>query len=533
MKKLPLGIQNFNEMITGDYVYVDKTRDIYNLIRGAKYYFLSRPRGFGKSLLLDTIGEVFQGNRELFKGLWIDDSDYDFVKHPVIRLDMSNIPNKTPNILERSLFEELNACIQREKMNVSGTESAVLFKRLIENLRQKYNQRVVVLIDEYDKPILDHIDDRETAEANNKVMRGFYGILKSMDPYLRFSFFTGVSKFTKTSLFSELNNLKDITLDEDYANICGFPIDSLDFYFGEHIKDLETHKRFKDNHNVRERILAWFDGYSWDGETKLLNPFSLLSFLDQKKFSAFWYASGTPRFLLDYIKKQPESFSSLKNAEITENMLDAVNLDNIMVSSMLFQTGYLTVKEIPPTQYAPVYLVDIPNFEVKDAFNHHALSSLTERDDEYTGRAKLAIDRALRTGDLQQMLTILRGLFASIPYELHVDAEAYYHSIFYAVMTVLGFDIDAEASVSTGRVDAVLDLDDKVYIIEFKFERCPVDASEEDRQKHFDQALSKAMDQIKDRGYHKKYAGSGKTIYLAAFAFLGRDDIEMRYEQVT
>ena len=527
MKKLPLGIQNFKEVVTENYIYVDKTEYIYNLINGAKYYFLSRPRRFGKSLLLDTIGEVFLGNKELFKGLWIYDSDYAFECHPVIRLDMSNIPNDNPEILKNCLLEELNNKAGKEKIEIYGDEPPVLFKRLIEGLHEKYKNRIVVLIDEYDKPILDHINDIETAEDNRKIIRGFYGILKSMDPYLRFTFFTGVTKFTKTSMFSELNNLTDLTLAEDYADICGIPVESLDHYFHEHIASLKTHKRFKDCVSIQDEILAWYDGYSWDGETRLLNPFSLLSFFGSKKLSGYWYASGSPRFLLDLIKKKPESYVALKDARISEDMLDSVEIDKITIEPLLFQTGYLTVHEVKHTPGDLLYLLKIPNKEVSRAFNLHVLTSLTESDDVQTGRVRLDIDEALQAGDLQKMLGMLRRLFSSIPYELHVDREAYYHSIFYAAMTVLGFDISAEVSMSRGRVDAVLELDDKVYIIEFKYERCPPDADPETKQKLFEKALKEGMDQIKDRGYSKKYFGSGKTVYQAAFAFLGRDDIEM------
>ena len=530
MKKLPIGIQNFREIIEGDYVYIDKTRYIYMLVNSAKYYFLSRTRRFGKSLLLDTIGEVFCGDKELFSGLWIYDSDYAFEKYPTIRLDISRIASESCDILKHSILSYLKLCYEAEGFEHGDDIASDAFAKLIMLLYQKYNQKVVVLIDEYDKPILDHMDDIKTAEANRKVLRGFYGILKSMDPYLRFTFFTGISKFTKTSFFSELNNLKDITLSEDYAGICGIPIESLDHYFGEHIESLKAHKRFQNFGSVQERILAWYDGYSWDGETKLLNPFSLLNFFDQKRFSGFWYATGTPKFLLASIKKDPESFTNLKNAEITEYMLDSVDIDKIMIGSLLFQTGYLTIKEIPPTPYAPVYLLGIPNFEVRDAFNHHVLSALTEKDDEYAGRAKMEIGRLLQAGDLRRMLDVLRGLFASIPYNLHIDQEAYYHSIFYAMMTLLGFDMDVEVSTSKGRIDAVLELDDKVYVMEFKFERCPPKANAEKKKKLFDKILDEAMAQIKDRGYHKKYIGSGKTIYQAAFAFLGRDEIEMKTE---
>ena len=236
MKKLPIGIQNFREIVEGGYVYVDKTPYIYELLHSASYYFLSRPRRFGKSLLLDTIAEAFSGDRELFKGLWIYDSDYDFPKHPVIRLDMSNMANKTPDILEESILSKINLIYDTEGFERRDTIVSDAFMRLIILLNQKYDQRVVVLIDEYDKPILDRIADIEMAKKNREVLKGFYGILKSMDPHLRFTMITGVSKFSKTSVFSQLNNLTDLTLDRAYAGICGIPVESLDAHFGEHIE---------------------------------------------------------------------------------------------------------------------------------------------------------------------------------------------------------------------------------------------------------------------------------------------------------
>ena len=415
MKKLPIGIQNFNEIITGDYVYADKTQYVYDLIAGAKYCFLSRPRRFGKSLLLDTVAEAFKGNKELFKGLWIYDSGYDFEAHPVIRIDMSNIPNKTPDTLERSLLDELDDRIRKEGLGIGGAEPGVVFKRLIESLHEKYGQRVVVLIDEYDKPILDHISNADVAEANRRVIRDFYGILKSMDPHLRFTFLTGVSKFAKTSVFSELNNLKDITMTEKYASICGIAIEDLEKYFGEHIDSLKTLKRFQALQSIKDEILAWYDGYSWDGESRVINPFSLLSFFGQERFGSFWYASGTPKFLVELIKKKPESYLALKNLKITEKVLDSVDIQKMEVEPLLFQTGYLTVKEMIETGGSPLYLLEIPNFEVRDAFSLQVLSALTESGDAAAERAQHEIRDALESGDLQRMLDMLRRLFASIP----------------------------------------------------------------------------------------------------------------------
>ena len=530
MKKLPLGLQNLQEIIKGDYIYVDKTRYIYNLINNAKYYFLSRPRRFGKSLLLDTIGEVFSGEKELFKGLFIYDSDYNFEQHPVLRLDMSNIANKTSDTLERSLKETLLMRVDEEGLEITDDIPSDIFKKLIIALYKKYGQRVVILIDEYDKPILDHLSNEAIAEENRTVLRGFYGILKSMDPFLRFTFITGVSRFTKTSIFSELNNLFDITLTIEYSNICGITIEDFDKYFKEHIENIATLEEFSIYSNVRDEILRWYDGYSWDGRTRVINPFSLLSLFMQKRFSGFWYASGTPKFLMDLIKKRPGGYTGIKNSKMGEWALNTFDIQKIEVEPLLFQTGYLTIVKVLPAVGSPFYLLDIPNFEVGEAFNLHILAEFTESGATYAETAYRAINESLKTGDLQGMLKTMKGLFASIPYQIHISQEAYYHSIFYAIMNLLGFEPDAEVSVSGGRIDAVLELEDRVYIIELKYKDCEREAAPETKQKIFENALDEAMEQIKDRGYDKKYAVSGKTIYQVALAFLGRDDIEMRVE---
>ena len=527
MKKLPLGLQNFRKVIDGDYIYVDKTRYIYDLINNASYYFLSRPRRFGKSLLIDTIAEAFSGDKELFKGLWIYDSDYSFEKHPVLRLDMSNISNNTPETLERSLVYELRRRVNEEGFTLDSDLPSDLFKHLIEELYAKYGERVVVLIDEYDKPILDHLTDLERAEANRSVIKGFYGILKSMDPYLRFVFITGVSKFTKTSVFSELNNLLDITLTKKYANICGIETGDLGKYFGEHIDYLSSLEEFKRFVYLHDEILAWYDGYSWDGLTRVINPFSLLSFFSQERFAGFWYASGTPVFLIDLIKKRPESFLTFNNLEVLEDVFDTFTIQNMQIEPLLFQTGYLTVREKSFRGALESYHLKLPNLEVADALNRNIIAEFTGKGDTVAQNAYWRINDALEAEDFQSILESLKGLFSSIPYQLHVDAEAYYHSIFYAVMSVLGFDIDAEVSTSMGRIDAVLELPDKVYVIEFKYEHCEPDAAAEAKTSLFRKALDEGMRQIESRGYADKFAGSGKKIIKAAFAFLGRDNIEM------
>ena len=527
MKKLPLGIQNFREIVEENHVYVDKTYFIHHLISNGKCYFLSRPRRFGKSLLLDTIAEVFMGNRELFKGLWIYETEYDFTSHPVVKLDMSNISTTTPEVFGKSLSARLLDLMEEEDIRISDETPSGLLNNLVRGLHKKYGKKVVVLIDEYDKPILDHLTKPETAEANREIIRDFYGILKSLDSSLKFTFFTGVSKFTKTSVFSSLNNLTDITMIEKYVNICGIPVAELERHFGERMKILAEHKNFKNRHDIRELILEWYDGYSWDGESKVLNPFGLLSFFQSEQLKSFWYVSGSPKFLIDLIKSRPESVPKLQNLTISEREMDAIDIRSMEVKSLLFQTGYLTVAKTVYPDVWPEYRLEIPNLEVRDAFFRSLTAEFTESGHIDTGEAYRQIKKALGTGDLQSILNVLKSLFSSIPYQLHVDAEAYYHSIFFAVMSVLGFAIDAEVSVSKGRIDAVLELSDKVYVFEFKYEKCPPDADHELKRRVFDNALERGMRQINSRGYANRYSGCSKTVYLAVFAFLGRDDVEM------
>ncbi|MCL1914136.1 MAG: ATP-binding protein [Eubacteriaceae bacterium] len=531
MKKLPLGNQSFRKIIEGGYVYVDKTKYIYKLVNEASYYFLSRPRRFGKSLLLDTISEVFNGDKELFEDLWIHDSGYTFPKYPVIRLDMSNVSTESSEDLKKSLLTSLSIISENEALPIVDEVPSDVFKRLIITLHKKYGQKVVVLVDEYDKPILDHILDEEAAEANRKVLRGFFGILKSMDPYLRFSMFTGVSKFAKTSIFSELNNLSDITLHEEYAGICGFGIDELDEYFGDHIENAPIAGLEEKGANLRSEILKWYDGYSWDGKTRLVNPFSLLSFFDQKRFSSFWYASGSPKFLMDLIKENPGPYSELEDMRILDFSLDTINLGNISLEPLLLQSGYLTIGSVEYDEhFDAIYTLRMPNYEVGRAFHLQVLSGLSNSGDLKASQFRIGMVNALGNGDLGAVLALMKSIFASIPYHIHVALEAYYHSVFYAALNVLGFDIQAEVATSRGRVDAILELGEKVYIFEFKYEDCPAGASEEEKTKAYTPSLDKAMDQIKAKGYYEKFIGRGKEIYLAAFAFLGRDSIYMKAE---
>ncbi len=531
MQKLPLGIQSFQKIIDNDYLYVDKTEYIYHLIQDASYYFLSRPRRFGKSLLLDTIQSVFSEDKAFFKNLWIYNSNFKFERHPVIRLDMSNISNKTSIELEISLLSEINEKLLNEGFQTKDQIPSDALKTLIKSLYQKYQTTVVILIDEYDKPILDHLTNLELAEENRMILKGFYGILKSMDQYLKFMMITGVSKFTKSSVFSELNSLLDITLNEKFANICGITHLEFSKYFGDYINELSNQKNFSRYLNLHDEILKWYNGYSWDGKNLVLNPFSLLSFFIQKKFSGFWFTSGTPKFLIDLIKDKPESFLNMQNLEIGEWVLESSDIQNIQIEPLLFQTGYLTIKNVFYEEDDIIYSLTVPNYEVKQALNMHILSEFTGTGDVATQNFYREIKKSFSKGNLDNIPIILRSLFSSIPYQLHINKEAYYHSIFYAIMHLLGFNINSEISTSKGRIDGVLELANKIYIMELKFYDFEEKLENSEKEAVFHKLLNQGMNQIKRIEYDKPYRSMGKQIYLVALAFLGRDDIEIMVEK--
>jgi len=532
MKKLPLGIQTFRKIIEGGYVYADKTHFIFKLTQSVSYYFLARPRRFGKSLLLDTIAEVFGGDKELFNGLWIYNSGYDFKRHPVIRIDLSGMDTKTPEVLEQSINSHLDMYATSEGFVYNACLPSDKLKELIWKLHQKYAERVVVLVDEYDKPILDHITDIKTAEANRKVIKSFFGVLKSMDAHLRFTFFTGVSKFTKTSLFSELNNLSDITMERDYANICGFANEDIDTMFSDYfneLRKLDEYTALPDAGagSLRDSIMNWYDGYSWDSINRVYNPFSLLNFFNKKEFLPYWFASGSPGFIIKLIKKNPSLYREAENSITDETALDAMDIDAIAPISLMFQTGYLTVRSVKrQAGSSPVYTLEIPNKEVRDSLGRHIFMSLTETDANAAQSSVQAMIDALESGEPELLETVFKRLFASIPYEIHVDREAYYHSIIYVIMQLLGFDMGAEVSTSRRRIDGVLELASKVYIIEFKYRS----GETGDLSMVLDAATAEAMNQINERSYAERYAGSRKEIIKLAIAIAGRDGVKVMAE---
>jgi len=368
VKRLPIGISDFKKLREENYIYIDKTQYIYKLIiEGGGYYFLSRPRRFGKSLLISTIRYLFEGKKDLFKDLYIYDK-FDWDKtYPVVRISFAkDIRNKED--LRNTIYQELekNYIRNKEKLPKKIKDGAILLEKLIVKISEKKGKQVVILVDEYDKPILDVIEDKKEAEEVRKELKAFYSVIKNLDEYIKFLLITGVSKFSKVSLFSGLNQLKDISLDTRYGNICGYTQEELENNFKEYLEGVNL-----------EEVREWYNGYSFLGE-RLYNPFDILLYLDTKKFKNYWYETGKTEFLFKLLKNKDYQLPFLTKAYYTNDILDKFDLEYISIEALMFQTGYLTIKEVKQIQSEEMYILDYPNKEVRQSFNRDLLFYITK-----------------------------------------------------------------------------------------------------------------------------------------------------------
>lgn len=499
-QKLPIGIQDFEALRKGNFLYIDKTEIIYQLITQGRVYFLSRPRRFGKSLLLSTLASAFLGKRELFKDLWIEKSDYKWEIHPVIRLDMSTIPNHSPEELEKYLLRQLVKIAKYYNCELdTSVKASIALSELMSSLAQL--NKVVVLIDEYDKPILDQIHNMDVAKQNRELLKNFYGILKSQDHNLRFVFLTGVTKFSKVSVFSGLNNLNDITLTGKYATLLGYTQVELERYFQTRITQLADHLNQPTEKTLSE-IKRWYNGYRFsEVEAYVYNPFSTLLLFDQQKFTTHWFATGTPSFLIKLIEQQNFDLKMAANSRVKETSFANYDIEQLECFPLLYQTGYLTIKDYRPDRMT--YRLDFPNYEVESAFIEELLRYTVRFPKETQQHYLDQLLDTLEQNDFDALFAILNQFFAQIPYELFAKGERFYQTVFYLLFTLLGVQADAEVHTSLGRIDTVMDLPDKVLIFEFKI----------------DKSAKEALKQIKERDYGAKYQGSGKTIYAIGVNF--------------
>jgi hypothetical protein len=519
MKKLPIGIQSFEELRLQNYVYVDKTKYIYNLIHSGVYYFLSRPRRFGKSLLLSAIKAVFEGKRELFKGLYIYD-EHDWAPHPIIHFSWGNIEHSSVESMEISASNRFNALAQENEITLTNTYTSEKLDELIKKLCKKTDKKVVVLVDEYDMPILDSLNNPKTLEEIRGKLQGLYKVLKDNDEFIRFVLLTGVSKFSKVSIFSGLNNLNDITLDKKYAGICGYTQEELETSFFEHI-DHFTEIEKTDKEQIIRNIKKWYNGYSWDGETMVYNPFSTLLLFDKNQFNNFWFSTGTPTFLINLIKEQNAEKNLLEPVTIPMSNFESADPTNTDIVHLLFQTGYLTVKNVAKSLFSdmPNYTLGIPNHEVQDSIMTHLFASYTDHSLSATTQIRDKIKKQLVENDTQGFKQSLRDIFAVIPYQLHIKQERYYHSVLLIWLKMLGFETYGEVSTDKGRIDAAWTWRNHAFVMEIK----------QSNDKEIAPLLQEAMNQIKEKQYYDRYDGYKITLIAVAFT---RKEIECKFETI-
>ncbi len=510
MKKLPLGIQTFSKLIKNDCLYVDKTRHIAELIQAGDYLFLSRPRRFGKSLLVSTLSEIFAGNKELFQGLYI----YDKIKwqpHPVIVIDFNGISFNDEEVLKASLSSFLDNVADEHEIVLSKTFVKEKFAELIKKIAKKTHQKVVILIDEYDKPIVNYIEDIKKAAKNREILRDFFGVLKYSDAFLRFVFLTGVSKFARVSIFSDLNNLRDITLSPQFATLLGYTQNELETYFAQHIQTLCFELGIK-KAPLLAQIKTWYNGYSWDAKHQLYNPFSILNLFAERRFSNYWFATGTPTMLIKLIKQREAT--EFENKAVSEIVFDSYNLDNMNVFALLFQTGYLTITHIDTQDMLTEYTLNYPNFEVKQAFVTYLFESFTNNGLEEIQPMAKSLRRYLQANNLEGFMNLIKALFAKIPYPLHIEQEAYYHSLFYMISILMGVEIDLEVLTDKGRIDGVLTLEDKIYLIEFKYGKAGT---------QMETLTKQAIKQIRNKNYGERFLNESRPRLLLGVGFVEKE----------
>jgi hypothetical protein len=503
MKNLTTSIYTFENLIEGDWFYVDKTEYIWDLIRKPQgIYFLSRPRRFGKSLTLSTLKAIFQNKKHLFKGLALENKPYDWKEYPVIHIDLGNCESSDAPHLSQYLIETVDAIAQSYGLTLLRSGVSGRFTELIEKLAA-HAGKIVILIDEYDKPILDNVL-KANIESIRDVLENFYSVIKATEPYQRFVLLTGVSKFARVSVFSKLNNLTDITMDAKFATMLGYTQEELEENFTEYIAYVCRGQKM-DKAELLNKLKLWYNGYKFHQNAETVyNPVSIGKFFESGgELKNYWFETGTPSFLLKLAKKQQFDFEKELSQPVSELAFASYEIDKLETLPLLFQTGYLTIKATTQVMERTRYFLDFPNKEVEAAFEAYLLN-------EYSGVKKenveiLATDIAglLDAGEINEAMGKMKSFFDNIPCDIQIESEKYYQTIFFIIFRLIGLFIEAEARTSIGRIDAVAQTEKYVYIFEFKLNR----------------SSAEALKQIHDREYYQKYLGSGREIILIGAKF--------------
>ena len=488
--KYPIGIQTFSKIREENKLYVDKTKQVYQLTKESGYYFLARPRRFGKSLLISTLNSLYSGRRELFKGLWIEDKWDWSKKNPVIY-----IPFNLLSYAEEGLGKVLSICLddQAQEAGISLNEASAprKFSEFIKKSYKKTGKKVVILIDEYDKSLIDYLDDNARFEENRMFLKSFYGIMKPSDAYLEFVLLTGVSQFSKVSIFSDLNNIQDITLHSKFGDIVGISQEDLESYFEPELNTLSAEKGIT-KEEFLSQIKSWYNGYTWDLKTKLYNPFSLLLFFSNSgNFENYWFQTGAPYFLIKELRNR--RIFQVEDVKTTATVLTSFDVQHLDSTCLLFQTGYLTLKS--RNERTGIYTLNYPNKEVRHSLTQYLMASYRERSEAVLPTVVDFLD-ALESNDIPQAILHVNTIFSTIPAELwQKENEHFYHALIHLTFVLLGAYVQSEVNSSNGRCDAVLQTDEYIYAFEFKL----------------DKTSEQALQQIEDKGYLKPYAASPKT----------------------
>ena len=502
MSKLySVGVQNFEKVILGGYEYVDKTALIYELFNTGSYYFLSRPRRFGKSLLLSTLEAYAKGKKELFKGLALEKLERDWTVYPVLHMDLNTEKYDTEASLENKLELTLKQWEAEYGYNPDEYSVATRFEGVIRRACEQTGRRVVILIDEYDKPMLQAIGNEALQNEYRSTLKAFYGALKSMDGCIRFALLTGVTKFGKVSVFSDLNNLMDISMDDRYVEICGISEKEIHAYFEEDIHALATATGMTYEKACAE-LKANYDGYHFtENAVGMYNPFSLLNTFAKKKFGSYWFETGTPTYLVELLKLHHYPIEDLEHIVTSQPVLDSIDTASTDPIPVIYQSGYLTIKGY--NKMFENYTLGFPNREVEQGFFKFLLPNYASVSVSKSPYQIQCFVEEVMAGKVDDFFDRLKTMFADIPYELARDREVHYQNILYIIFKLMGFYVQVEYHTSRGRIDLVLQTQDYVYVMEFKLNG----------------SADEALAQIREKGYAAPFAKDSRTVYRIGVNF--------------
>lgn len=511
MKNLPIGISEFPELRKTNCVYVDKTKCIYSLLKNNRRTFLSRPRRFGKSLLVSTLAAALQGEKELFEGLWIASSDYAWEPVGVIRLDFSQLNIENKESFVKSLSVILRNIARRYGVELKddldlNSALLILIDALCDKSRPIHFKSVAILIDEYDYPILHTLHKPELAVEIRDVMKSFSCVIKAQATFVQFVFVTGVSAFSKSGLSSGLNNLKNLTMLESFFDICGYTDKEVDLYFKEHMENWATVRNVP-YEEVRRQLKEWYNGYCFIENTPTVySPFSLSSALDIQELRNFWFESATPQVLLDELKKEERleegKLLELDQMEGTGDLLQTFEIESLPLPALLFQMGYLTIASY--NSLTRNYQLKYPNLEVRASFTRHLTALITQKSTAYINPLIGKVYGFLVEGKIEEMVAVLRSIVSGIPYPLHIKQEKFYHALLQTIFSAAGIDTESERLTSIGRMDIILKLPNIIYIIELKVDELP----------------EVGLEQIKTQKYYEPFLDRGLPVHAIAISFI-------------